>query len=74
MNCYYLDYDVTMGFAAKFTKVVQNLNLLWDEAENGQIEVDLYLQGKIWNFVPIDKEMPLMNVYEVTEPFSKSKF
>jgi hypothetical protein len=24
--------------------------------------------------VPIDKEMPLMNVYEVTKPFSKSKF
>jgi hypothetical protein len=36
-----------MGFAAKFTKVVQNLNLLGDEAEIGQIEVDLYLQGKI---------------------------
>jgi hypothetical protein len=33
MNCYYLDYDVTMGFAANFTKVVQNLNLLRDEAE-----------------------------------------
>jgi hypothetical protein len=36
-----------MGFAANFTKVVQNLNLLLDEAENGQIAVDLYLQGKI---------------------------
>ncbi|XP_002993716.2 uncharacterized protein LOC9638456 [Selaginella moellendorffii] len=47
-------------------KVLQNLNLQCDEAENGQIAVDLHRQGKSYDLVLMDKEMPVMDGHEAT--------
>ncbi|CAM6020284.1 unnamed protein product [Sphagnum balticum] len=47
-------------------KVLQNLNLQCDEAENGQVAVDYYKQGKSYDLVLMDKEMPVMDGHEAT--------
>jgi CheY-like chemotaxis protein len=47
-------------------KVLQNLNLQCDEAENGQIAVDYYKQGRIYDLILMDKEMPVMDGHEVS--------
>ncbi|KAG0613163.1 hypothetical protein M758_6G081500 [Ceratodon purpureus] len=47
-------------------KVLLNLNLECDEAENGQIAVDLHRQGKRYDLVLMDKEMPVMDGHEAT--------
>ena len=47
-------------------KVLQNLNLDCDEAENGQIAVDLHRQGRRYDLVLMDKEMPVMDGHEAT--------
>jgi CheY-like chemotaxis protein len=47
-------------------KVLQNLNLLCDEAENGQVAVDLHRQGKTYDLVLMDKEMPVMDGHQAT--------
>jgi CheY-like chemotaxis protein len=47
-------------------KVLQNLNLQCDEAENGQIAVDLHKQGNVYDLVLMDKEMPVMDGHEAT--------
>lgn len=47
-------------------KVLQNLNLQCDEAENGQIAVDLHKQGNTYDLVLMDKEMPVMDGHEAT--------
>lgn len=47
-------------------KVLQNLNLQCDEAENGQVAVDYYKQGKSYDLVLMDKEMPVMDGHEVS--------
>lgn len=47
-------------------KVLQNLNLECDEAENGQIAVDLHKQGNVYDLVLMDKEMPVMDGHEAT--------
>jgi CheY-like chemotaxis protein len=47
-------------------KVLQNLNLQCDEAENGQVAVDYYKQGKTYDLVLMDKEMPIMDGHEVS--------
>jgi hypothetical protein len=51
-------------------KVLQNLNLLCDEAENGQVAVDLHRQGKTYDLVLMDKEMPVMDGHQVSEELS----
>ncbi|CAK9860138.1 unnamed protein product [Sphagnum jensenii] len=47
-------------------KVLQNLNLLCDEAENGQVAVDFHKQGKTYDLVLMDKEMPVMDGHQAT--------
>jgi PleD family two-component response regulator len=47
-------------------KVLQNLNLLCDEAENGQVAVDFHRQGKTYDLVLMDKEMPVMDGHQAT--------
>jgi CheY-like chemotaxis protein len=47
-------------------KVLQNLNLLCDEAENGQIAIDFHKQGRTYDLVLMDKEMPVMDGHEAT--------
>ncbi|XP_024386790.1 uncharacterized protein [Physcomitrium patens] len=47
-------------------KVLLNLNLQCDEAENGQIAVDLHKQGRTYDLVLMDKEMPVMDGHEAT--------
>jgi CheY-like chemotaxis protein len=46
--------------------VLLNLNLECDEAENGQIAVDLHRQGRRYDLVLMDKEMPVMDGHEAT--------
>lgn len=46
--------------------MLQNLNLQCDEAENGQIAVDLHKQGKVYDLILMDKEMPVMDGHEAT--------
>lgn len=46
--------------------MLQNLNLQCDEAENGQIAVDLHKQGNTYDLVLMDKEMPVMDGHEAT--------
>lgn len=41
-------------------KVLQNLGLLCDEAENGKVAVDLLKQGRNYDLILMDKEMPVM--------------
>ncbi|CAK9208324.1 unnamed protein product [Sphagnum troendelagicum] len=47
-------------------KILQNLNLQCDEAENGQIAVDYYKQGRMYDLILMDKEMPVMDGHEAT--------
>ncbi|XP_024368117.1 uncharacterized protein [Physcomitrium patens] len=47
-------------------KVLLNLNLQCDEAENGQIAVDFHKEGRTYNLVLMDKEMPVMDGHEAT--------
>lgn len=46
--------------------MLQNLNLLCDEAENGQIAIDFHKQGRTYDLVLMDKEMPVMDGHEAT--------
>ncbi|KAL5990928.1 hypothetical protein ACLOJK_011833 [Asimina triloba] len=47
-------------------KLFQDLNFLLEEAENGQIAVDYFKQGKSYDLVLMDKEMPVMDGHEAT--------
>ncbi|BBN00501.1 protein MpHK-like [Marchantia polymorpha subsp. ruderalis] len=47
-------------------KVLQNLNLHCDEAENGKIAVDYYKEGRTYDLILMDKEMPVMDGHEAT--------
>ncbi|XP_077228007.1 uncharacterized protein LOC143861008 [Tasmannia lanceolata] len=47
-------------------KLFRDLNLLFEEAENGQIAVDFFKQGKSYDLVLMDKEMPVMDGHEAT--------
>lgn len=47
-------------------KVLQNLNLSCEEAENGQVAVDLLKQGQTFDLILMDKEMPVMDGHEAT--------
>eukprot|EP00246_Nothoceros_aenigmaticus_P012302 TRINITY_DN3768_c0_g1_i1.p1 TRINITY_DN3768_c0_g1~~TRINITY_DN3768_c0_g1_i1.p1 ORF type:complete len:668 (-),score=115.23 TRINITY_DN3768_c0_g1_i1:1369-3213(-) len=47
-------------------KVLENLNLLVEEAENGKIAVDLAQQGRKYDLILMDKEMPVMDGHEAT--------
>lgn len=42
------------------------MNLLHEEAENGQVAVDYFKQGKNYDLVLMDKEMPVMDGHEVS--------
>ncbi|CAM6056960.1 unnamed protein product [Sphagnum tenellum] len=44
-------------------KILQNLNLQCDEAKNGQIAVDYYKQGRMYDLI---LEMPVMDGHEAT--------
>jgi len=44
-------------------KILQNLNLQCDEAKNGQIAVDYYKQGRMYDLI---LEMPVMDGHEVS--------
>ena len=50
-------------------KVLNNLNITCDEAENGQISVDLHKEGKQYDLILMDKEMPVMDGHEVNRLF-----
>ena len=50
-------------------KVLNNLNIACDEAENGQISVDLHKEGKQYDLILMDKEMPVMDGHEVSRLF-----
>jgi len=47
-------------------KVLQNLNLHCEEAENGKVAVDFFKQGRTYDLVLMDKEMPVMDGHEAT--------
>ncbi|GLJ45600.1 hypothetical protein SUGI_0959930 [Cryptomeria japonica] len=47
-------------------KVLQNLNLQCEEAENGKIAVDYFKQGRTYDLILMDKEMPVMDGHEAT--------
>lgn len=47
-------------------KVLQTLQLSCEEAENGQIAVDLLKQGRTYDLILMDKEMPVMDGHEAT--------
>ncbi|XP_068661628.1 two-component response regulator ORR41-like isoform X2 [Aristolochia californica] len=47
-------------------KLFRDLNVLFEEAENGQIAVDYFKQGKNFDLVLMDKEMPVMDGHEAT--------
>jgi CheY-like chemotaxis protein len=55
-------------------RVLQNLNLQCDEAENGQVAVDLHAQGNSYDLILMDKEMPVMDGHEVSEHSQTLKF
>ncbi len=55
-------------------RVLQNLNLQCDEAENGQVAVDLHAQGNSYDLVLMDKEMPVMDGHQVSEETFHSVF
>jgi len=46
--------------------VLQTLNLHCEEAENGKVAVDYFKQGRIYDLVFMDKEMPVMDGHEAT--------
>ncbi|KAL2652372.1 hypothetical protein R1flu_020500 [Riccia fluitans] len=52
-------------------KVLQNLNLHCDEAENGKIAVDYYKEGRTYDLILMDKEMPVMDGHEATRQIRK---
>ncbi|MCO5613156.1 hypothetical protein L7F22_067432 [Adiantum nelumboides] len=47
-------------------KVLQTLQLSCEEAENGQVAVDLLKQGRTYDLILMDKEMPVMDGHEAT--------
>jgi CheY-like chemotaxis protein len=47
--------------------VLQTLNLHCEEVENGKVAVDYFKQGRIYDLVFMDKEMPLMDGHEVDQ-------
>ncbi|KAI5075221.1 hypothetical protein GOP47_0009875 [Adiantum capillus-veneris] len=47
-------------------KVLQTLQLSCEEAENGQIAVNLLKQGRAYDLILMDKEMPVMDGHEAT--------
>ena len=48
---------------------LNNLNITCDEAENGQISVDLHKEGKNYDLILMDYEMPVMDGHEVSLSF-----
>ena len=54
-------------------KVLQTLNLHCEETENGKVAVDYFKQGRIYDLVFIDKEIPVMDGHEVDQ-FSSFNF
>ena len=47
---------------------LNNLHITCDEAENGQISIDLHKEGKTYDLILMDYEMPVMDGHEVS-PF-----
>ncbi|KAH7299698.1 hypothetical protein KP509_24G025100 [Ceratopteris richardii] len=47
-------------------KVLQTLNLRCEEAENGQVAVNLIKEGRMYDLILMDKEMPVMDGHEAT--------
>lgn len=47
-------------------KILLKLNLSCEEAENGQVAVDLMKQGRTYDLILMDKEMPVMDGHEAT--------
>ena len=51
-------------------KVLDNLKINCDEAENGLISVDFHKEGRKYDLILMDKEMPVMDGHEVSSNFS----
>ncbi|XP_019708357.2 two-component response regulator ORR41-like [Elaeis guineensis] len=48
-------------------RLVSELNVMLEEAENGKIAVDFIKQGRTYDLIFMDKEMPVMNGLEATK-------
>lgn len=55
-----------MSLQIVLRKVLENLNLLVEEAENGKIAVDMAQQGRKYDLILMDKEMPVMDGHQVS--------
>ena len=64
MNLLLLLYSLN-HFQINLRMVLQTLNLHCEEAENGKVAVDYFKQGRIYDLVFMDKEMPVMDGHEV---------
>jgi CheY-like chemotaxis protein len=47
-------------------KVLNNLDIECDEAENGLVSVELHRAGNDYDLILMDKEMPVMDGHEVS--------
>ena len=50
-------------------EVLNNLNITCEEAENGLISIDLHKEGKKYDLILMDYEMPVMDGHEVSVSF-----
>lgn len=64
--CIYILEFASQNVQVLLRKLFRDLNLLLEEAENGQIAVDYFKQGKNYDLVLMDKEMPVMDGHEVS--------
>ena len=55
-------------------EVLNNLNITCEEAENGLISIDLHKEGKKYDLILMDYEMPVMDGHEVSVSFYPLKF
>jgi CheY-like chemotaxis protein len=47
-------------------KVLNNVGIECDEAENGLVSVELHRAGNSYDLILMDKEMPVMDGHEVS--------
>jgi CheY-like chemotaxis protein len=44
---------------------LNNLHVACDEAEDGRVSIDLHKEGRTYNLILMDYEMPVMDGHEV---------